>query len=42
MRKKERPKNDETGEKQILTVQRCETWKEPGIKRSYLWFSSDS
>lgn len=42
MRSKERPKEDEIGEKQMQIVQRCETWQEPGIKRSYLWFSSDS
>lgn len=32
----------ETGEKEMQRVQGCEIWKEPRIKRSYPWFSSDS
>lgn len=37
-----RPKENETGEKEMQIVPSCETWKEPRIKISYPWFSSDS
>lgn len=37
-----RKKKARGGEMETQIVLRCETWKEPGLKRSYPKFSSDS